>query len=224
MRGAEGIEVEDEEEKEEDKAEEENDGLSQRAAEDRDEPRERTLDGAGGWYRRAPIVAREVGGERLEDERDRGDEVLEDERNEGGGREVPRLGMEEGRRPKALGSPATVSQKMKDEHEVTHLPYRSWCAHCVSGRGRSVNHRGKKDEDKDAIIPRVAMDYFYMHASVGGTDDDRSPSVLMVNELTGERYARMVAKKGVGMEVDWVVRDMVEELKVWGMQEVLQTN
>ena len=38
----------------------------------------------------------------------------------------------------------------------------------------------------------------------------------MVNEKTGERYARIVARKGVGPEIDWVIKDMAEELKIWG--------
>ena len=60
------------------------------------------------------------------------------------------------------------------------------------------------------------MDYFYMHSTVGNFEEDRSPIILMVNEATGERYARMVARKGVGPELDWVVKDMCEELKTWG--------
>ena len=26
-------------------------------------------------------------------------------------------------------------------HNRTHLPYRSWCEHCVKGRGRNTAHR-----------------------------------------------------------------------------------
>ena len=63
-----------------------------------------------------------------------------------------------GRPPKVMGSPASVSKTMREEHEVTHLPYRSWCAHCVSGRGVSMGHRSKKDGYRDMETPRIAMD------------------------------------------------------------------
>ena len=41
----------------------------------------------------------------------------------------------------------------------------------------------------------------------------------MGNE-TGERYARATGRKGVGQEgeMDWLIKDMSEELKLWGHQ------
>ena len=33
------------------------------------------------------------------------------------------------------------SQKELDEHMATHLPYRNWCKHCISGRGQNDHHR-----------------------------------------------------------------------------------
>ena len=178
------MEVEDLAENEETEENEKKDGLSQKATEEKGEPKDRGRDGAGGWYKREPIAAREEGGERIEGEGGHGDEVLEDERGRGEGPEVPGVGMEEGRKPKALSSPPVVSQKMKDEHEITHLPYRSWCPHCVSGRGRCMHHQSKRD-GKEENVPRVAMDYFYMHSNTDGTDDERSPSIILVNEWTG---------------------------------------
>merc|ERR1712155_321583 len=122
---------------------------------------------------------------------------------------------EERRIGKGMPIPLAVLKREREEHELTHLPYRSWCAHCVRGRGRSTAHKRKGDREKDET-PRVAMDYFYMHSTVGNFEEDRSPIILMVNEATGERYARIVARKGVGPELDWVVKDMSEELKTWG--------
>ena len=53
------------------------------------------------------------------------DGVEEGVREEGGQVEAPgQEGEEEGRRPKALGNPESVSKKMREEHELTHLPYR----------------------------------------------------------------------------------------------------
>ena len=42
-----------------------------------------------------------------------------------------------------------------------------------------------------------------------------NPLVLMVDEHTGDNYARMVKEKGLGSdgEMEWLVRDMSEELK-----------
>ena len=45
-----------------------------------------------------------------------------------------------------------------------------------------------------------------------------NPLIAMVDESTGERYARAAGHKGVGGngEQDWLIKDMVEELRAWG--------
>ena len=44
-----------------------------------------------------------------------------------------------------------------------------------------------------------------------------NPVLIMVDEATGERYARAVGHKGTtSTDLDWLVRDMSEELKSWG--------
>ena len=47
---------------------------------------------------------------------------------------------EEVRKPKPATRPYTPTRAEIYEHEVTHLPYRSWCRHCVHGRGVSSPH------------------------------------------------------------------------------------
>ena len=55
---------------------------------------------------------------------------------------------EEARTPKALPAPKYVSKVERQEHELTHTLYRSWCEHCVRCRGRNAQHRKKEEEDK----------------------------------------------------------------------------
>ena len=46
------------------------------------------------------------------------------------------------------------------EHRVTHMPYRSWCKHCVAGRGlgeQRGRHVGRRRD-----IPRVGIDYWFI--------------------------------------------------------------
>ena len=46
-----------------------------------------------------------------------------------------------------------------------------------------------------------------------------NPVLIMVDEATGERYARAVGHKGTTLtDLDWLVRDISEELKSWGHQ------
>ena len=74
---------------------------------------------------------------------------------------------------------------------------------------------GENNEERGQV-PRVSMDYFLM--STKDEQDGNNPLVLMVGEETGDKYARMVETKRPGSdgEVEWLVRDMSEELKSWG--------
>ena len=50
------------------------------------------------------------------------------------------------RRPKKVLDPREPSAEERKEHELTHLPFRSWCRHCVRGRGKEEpcrNTRGR---------------------------------------------------------------------------------
>ena len=46
------------------------------------------------------------------------------------------------------------------EHEITHMPYRSWCDACARGRGlgeQRGRHVGRAHD-----IPRVGVDYWFI--------------------------------------------------------------
>ena len=103
---------------------------------------------------------------------------------------------EEARKPKALPAPIYVSKVEREEHELTHTPYRSWCHHCVRCRGRNAQHRKKEDDDKQGQVPRIAFDYFFM--SHQDESSNENPMLVMVDESTGDKYARVVGQKGLG--------------------------
>ena len=49
-------------------------------------------------------------------------------------------------------------------------------------------------------------------------EDKANPMIIVLNERTGEKYARLTGRKGLGQEgeMDWLIKDMSEELKLWG--------
>ena len=51
--------------------------------------------------------------------------------------------------------PAT--QEEIDQHNVSHLPFRSWCPHCVRGRGNCMAHQHLKAEGRN-ILPTRSID------------------------------------------------------------------
>ena len=99
------------------------------------------------------------------------EEINEDGRPEEG---------EEARVPRKLPSPTYVSKAEREEHELTHTPYRSWCDHCVRCRGRNVQHRKKEDEDRKGQFPRIFLDYFFINHQDEAANEN--PMLIMVEE------------------------------------------
>ena len=64
----------------------------------------------------------------------------------------------------------TPTLKERQEHERTHIPYRSWCRHCVAARASNPAHRGRRfatavEEDKD--MEQVSYDCCFMRDQPG---------------------------------------------------------
>ena len=55
------------------------------------------------------------------------------------------------------------------------------------------------------------MDYFFL--SEADQEASANPVLVMLEESTGERYARAVGRKGV---IDWLIKYLSDELKSWG--------
>ena len=113
---------------------------------------------------------------------------------------------EEGRKAKGMNAPRVVSKEEREEHERTHIPYRSWFRACVKGRKRKKPHikksREEKEEDRMTGVPRISMDYHFMSKA----DEEAKSNRLftMINEKTGDKYTRAVGRKGIGQEGRWI--------------------
>ena len=64
----------------------------------------------------------------------------------GGSREVRRL-----------VDPQRPCQKDVDAHELTHLPFRKWCPHCMRGRGKEMP-RQRQAVDKKLELHELSID------------------------------------------------------------------
>ena len=95
-----------------------------------------------------------------------------------GGMSVGEEERTEAKPNKGLNHGIKPSQKEVDEHERTHLPFRSWCAHCVKGKGQSHPHWNKDKED--CGIATISWNYFYMN------DDENDKT-----EADGDKYGHI---------------------------------
>ena len=86
------------------------------------------------------------------------DVEVDDDQAEDGGEDEE--GGESGERDvKKLNSPSKPSAEEVERHNLTHLPYRNWCRHCVRGRGKEAPHQATKGEGGE--LPELHMDYCF---------------------------------------------------------------
>ena len=76
--------------------------------------------------------------------------------------EIIEAEVEEAVERRVLPTPELPCQSDVDKHREDHLPYASWCDHCVEGRGREMGHH---IVDKVAhTIPTISFDYLFMNS------------------------------------------------------------
>ena len=98
---------------------------------------------------------------------------------------------EETRRPKHRALPADVSKEEFEAHQLTHLPFRSWCDHCVRGKAVDDAHRPRIDPHRGEA--KLGMDYFLARA----TGRQHAKAVLNCLDFqSGAVFSAMVVKGG----------------------------
>ena len=115
---------------------------------------------------------------------------------------------EEARVPKVLKSPLQPTAREVDERNLTHLPFRDWCPHCIMGKARNIPH--KKQKDREHLVPHIHVDYGFL-----GTEEDEEKMIIQVarDEESRALLAHAVPRKGVAHVhgAEQLIRD-IEEL------------
>ena len=72
-------------------------------------------------------------------------DTAEDEESVNGGSELSDVEDvfvgEEAELPKTIKVDSRPSKEEVNRHNVTHMPYRRWCPHCVRGKAKRRAHR-----------------------------------------------------------------------------------
>ena len=109
--------------------------------------------------------------------------------------------MEAGmRRPDWKAAPEEPTAQARAEHMFTHMPFRSWCQHCVRGRGKEEPClQGQGDPEH----PEVHMDFMFMGQETGGKTlailvaKDRLSSAFLSTVVTRKTTGEFVSKRVV---------------------------
>ena len=73
-------------------------------------------------------------------------------------------GEDGGARP--LTGPPRPTPEMIEAHNVSHIPFRSWCAGCVAGQARDSPHLRDLHASNHAI-PHIEVDFFFLGRRAG---------------------------------------------------------
>ena len=98
------------------------------------------------------------------------------------------------------------------EHNISHVPYRSWCEHCVRGKARTSAHPTSAGAKLADQRPTIAMDYFYL----GKKEDDSLPILGVVEETSQRCFSLTLPSKGLTHQYNLAVLSRV--IKVLGVQ------
>ena len=124
----------------------------------------------------------------------------------------------------SLPSPYMPTQSERDDHDLTHAVYRSWCKHCVEGRGVEQGHR-LGDDHSERGVAIVGFVYMFLTAKDLYTrkewaecdekniDERLVLKVLVVRDMRSKSlFAHAVAAKGSdanGYAAQCIVDDVV---------------
>ena len=109
------------------------------------------------------------------------------------------------RRQRHAHRPPTVEEIQ--EHLRTHLPNRSWCQHCVSGRGVSTQHRRRNLGEDSVEVATGAVDYCFLRNTTG---EESIPVLVMRDRETCLLSAHAVPMEGA--VVEWTALQVVRDL------------
>ena len=76
--------------------------------------------------------------------------------------------------PKAVPNVIQPTQREREDHELTHMQFRSWCPHCIAGQGKERNSTATEGP---RCIPCFSADYIYIYGG-GNNRGDHSNTEL----------------------------------------------
>ena len=119
---------------------------------------------------------------------------------------------------KVMRKPDEPTAREREAHEACHVPFRSWCLDCVSGRGVESPHR-TNEEKQDEAVSLISGDYGFVRETAGmreeeddeGEGEHRLTILAATDSHTKSVKGMIVPTKGAANP--WVARRMSKWIK-----------
>ena len=128
--------------------------------------------------------------------------------------------FEDARAPVRVMDPKKPKHDEVEEHKLTHLPFRSWCRHCVHGRGVEAAHR--KLDREESQVNEVHCDFMFL----GPRDEpgETIPCFVMREVSTRMTLSAPVPSKSTGTFVASRTMAFLEEIGCKHMDLVVKSD
>ena len=104
--------------------------------------------------------------------------------------------------PRVPRRPLAPTKAEVEAHMPLHVDYRSWCPHCVAGKGIS-HHHATVTEAIEKMGSTVSVDYCFWVPEEA--EDDMCPILVAYEDTTRALWVITVDKKGAGQSaVNWL--------------------
>ena len=97
------------------------------------------------------------------------------------------------RRFKRMQGPKLPTPEGITDHDLSHLPYRSWCRHCVKGRCKENPHETNKEL---TTMNEAHFDFAFLGKE--GEPGKLLPMLVVKERITGMTMASGVPSKSTG--------------------------
>jgi thiol-disulfide isomerase/thioredoxin len=135
--------------------------------------------------------------------------------------------VQEGKPIKILRGPMRPTKLEYEEHQHSHIPFRSWCPHCMRGKSKASGHRMSTQVREKPIL---SLDYAFLGVSKGASREERlqleaeavdaghTPTLVMFDSESRSIYAYAATRKGYN---EHLCRQIVHDLDNLGYKEIV---
>ena len=117
--------------------------------------------------------------------------------------------------------PKQPTDEERRVHNLTHLPYRNWCEHCVKGRGRETDHKHLSQPEVEGLH-ELHFDYMFM-------GPENKPGETLTILVVKERRTKMLMStampsKSTGQFITARVGAFIRELGIGHLDIVAKSD
>ena len=123
-------------------------------------------------------------------------------------------------RVRSIPKPMLPSRVDREKHELTHLPYQTWCRHCVLARAQNDAHRRTKKHSTEREVPVISGDFCFM----GHVDQEKASPIFVLRDHNSRMtFSHMVQGKSTKNELysDYIHSAVLKDLEYLGYKKIV---